>query len=403
MHHDIARLRNIGIMASVDAGTSTCRERIFEAIVGPRPQSEQNVHVGPIHPAHLSHASSGTWTPRSGLFEGESTSLTFVAGTPRVVDGVLVVLDGARKTVDTAELREMYARRVPCIAFIDDVGGAEDLEAMVRELESDLGWTVLPVQLPWNDERGAHVIDVLEQRLVVEPDGGNGERARHPLPTAALTTVARLRQRIVAACAEVDESIGGAEVASLDVGADELSRALRKAALARDSRVLVVTCGSLRARRGVSLLLDALVNYLPSPAGRAPVLGVDPRRSVAVARFARDGDAFSATVFGMTDLPDLGRFTWVRVHSGTLDAGATLLVLPRDSRVRVERLFEPDIRGLVEINRAGPGAIVCVTGVDDAALGDTLSCPRAPIVLDKPPPRLAPYSTLTRGRASAAE
>src|SRR5690606_17638008 len=128
----------------------------------------------------------------------------------------------------------------------------------------DLGMTTLPIHLPWTDERGTHVIDVLEQRLVLEPDTGTQRKLR-PLPEQARETVGRLRRRIVDACAEIDDAIHGASAAGLEVGADELARALRKAALARDARVLVVTCGSLRGRRGVGLLLDALVTYLPSP------------------------------------------------------------------------------------------------------------------------------------------
>lgn len=382
MQRDVTRLRNIGIMASVDAGNATCRESIFELISGSR-TSDGGTPAGPLHPGNLSPASSGTWTPRSGPFAEEPTALTFVARSARVIDGALVVLDGARGTAESAEaaLREMCARRVPCVVFIDDVGSLSDLQAMVDALESDLGMTTLPLYLPWSDERGAHVIDVLEQRLVVGPDGA-GERLLRPVPHQVEETVRRLRRRIVEVCAEVDESIHGASATGLDVGAYELARALRKAVLARDSRVLVVTCGSLRARRGVGLLLDALVTYLPSPAERPPVFGVDPRRSVKVARFAREGDAFGAVVFATTEVPPLGRLTWVRVYSGTMDVSATVLLLPRDESVRVERIFQPDARGLLEINSAGPGAIVCVSGVADALAGDTLSCVRAPVVLD---------------------
>ena len=382
MKRDVSRLRNIGIMASVDAGNASCRERIFELIRGDR-TSDVESSFGPLHPGHLSPASSGTWAPRSGPFADDATTLTFVSRSAGVVDGALVVLDGARGTPETAEasLRDMCARRVPCVVFIDDVGSIPDVQAMVDSLEADLGMTALPLHLPWNDERGAHVIDVLEQRLVIG-DGGR-ERQLRPVPPQAEAIVRGLRQRIVDVCAEIDESIHGASATGLEVGAYEIARALRKSLLARDSRVLLVTCGSLRARRGVGLLLDALVTYLPSPMDRPPIFGVDPRRSVTVARFAREGDAFAARVFATTDVPPLGRLTWVRIHSGTMDVSATVLLLPREETTRIERIFLPDARGLLEINTAGPGAIVCVSGVADALAGDTLSCVRAPVVLDE--------------------
>ena len=394
MRRDVTSLRNIGIMASIDAGNATCRESIFELIIGAR-AIDGDSSVGPLHPSHLSPASSGTWTPRSGPFADEPTTLTFVARNRRAVDGALVVLDGARGTAETSDpvLRDLCARRVPCVVFIDDVVDLADMQAMVAALEADLGTTALPVYVPWQDGRGAHVIDVLEQRLVVKPNS-TGVRILRPVPAEAEDAVRRLRRRIIDVCAERDESIREAQASGLDVSADELARALRKAALASDSRVLVVTCGSLRARRGVAPLLDALVTYLPSPAERPPVVGVDPRRSLPVERFAREADALGAMVFAATDVPQLGRLAWLRIYSGRMDVSATVLLLPRDEKTRIERIFQPDARGLLEVNTAGPGDIVCVSGVTDALAGDSLSCVRAPIVLDEtdalPRPSLRP-------------
>lgn len=270
MHHDVTRLRNLGIMASVDAGNARCRERIFE-VLGGIPTGLRADSRSPESPAPTSLASSGRWSVRSGPFVEEVSTLTFVTGELHAVDGVLVVLDGARGVVESGEpsLREAFVRRLPCVAFIDDVGRPRDLEAMLDALEVDRGWTPLAVNLPWRDERGVHVIDVLEQRIVVESTAG-GEHERRPVPASAMVAVRRLRQRIVEVCAEVDDTIHGASALGLEVGADELARALRQAVLARASRVLIVTSGSLRTGRGATLLLDALVTYLPSPADRPP-------------------------------------------------------------------------------------------------------------------------------------
>lgn len=379
MQRDVTNLRNIGIMATIDAGNAPCRESIFELMVGAREASDGAT----VHPRPLAPASSGTWTPRSGPFAGKATPLTFVARNRRAVDGALVVLDGARGTAETADpvLRDLCARIVPCVVFIDDVVGHAEMQAMVDALEADLDTPVVPVCVPFHDGRSAHVIDVIEQRLVVEPDG-TGARELHPVPPEVEDAVRRLRRRIVDICAERDLSIREARDACRFVPAVTLARALRKAALASESRVLIATGGSLRARRGVAALLDALVTYLPSPAERPPVVGVDPRRSQPVARFAREGDALGALVFATTDEASLGRLAWLRIYSGRMDAQSSVLLLPRGETKTIERIFQPTARELRELETAGPGAIVCVSGVADALAGDSLSCLRAPIVLD---------------------
>ncbi len=270
MHRYVTRLRNIGIMGGIDADLATCRERIV-ALTSDAPSScGERPASGTFSSEARARTQVGTWTPRSGPFADEATSVSIVEGRPHMLDGAVVVLDGARGEAGTADavLRDVFARDVPCIAFIDGISAAQDLEAMVDSIFSDLGVTAVPVHLPYNDERGAHLIDLLEQRLVLERD--NGERELRPVPAAAQPLVDRLRRRIVDVCAERDDSILGASTTGLDVGGDELARALREATLARDSRVLVVTCGSLGARRGLGLLLDALVTYLPSPAERHP-------------------------------------------------------------------------------------------------------------------------------------
>ncbi len=156
MRREVTSLRNIGNMASIDAGNAPCRESIFELILGPRVEARRIDGDTSIDSSRLSPASSGTWTPRSGPFADEPTTLTFV-------DGALVVLDGARGTAETADpvLRDLCTRRVPCVEFIDDVVALADMQAMVHALEADLGVPVLPVYAPFHDERGAHTIDIL--------------------------------------------------------------------------------------------------------------------------------------------------------------------------------------------------------------------------------------------------
>ena len=378
MPRDVTRLRNIGIMTTVDAGNARCRERLIERICRRAATDGEPLPAERLAPARI-----GTWTPRSGPFADEPTSLALLEGVARAIDGALLVIDGGRDAPEAAEapFREMRGRRVPCIAHIDEVGPARDLEALLEALEPALGVIAVPVHVPWHDERESGVIDLLDQRLAVE--GPGHDRGLRRVPEQAAELVARMRRRIVDVCAELDESILGASSAGLDIGADELARALRKATLTRGSGVLVVTCGALRSGRGTGSLLDALVTYLPSPADRPPVFGVDPRRSVDVARFAWEGDALSAVVFARSVEPELGRLTWLRIYSGVMHVTESVVVLPRGERGRIERIFVPEATGLVEVEDARPGAIVCVTGPLDAGIGDTVACVRAPAIIDE--------------------
>ncbi len=396
MERDVSRLRNIGIIASLDVGNATSEECVLELTRPEAARHQQSTQA--TAPMGSSPARIVSWAPRTGPFVEEPTSVAIVERAHRVIDGALLVLDGARGAAETAEapLREMFASRVPCVAFISEVGTAADLEIMADALESDLGVLAVPVHVPWNDAEGTHVIDVLEQRLVVDRDRGR-QRELRPVPAAARDAVARARRRVVDLCAENDASIHGASSVGLDVGADELARALRKAAIARDSRVLVVTCGSLRARRNVGALLDVVVSYLPSPAERPPAFGLDPRRGVKVARFAREDDAFTAVVFASTEGSLGERISWLRIYSGKLQPGDVLVALPRDERAVVDRVFSPELAGDMAVEDAGPGAIVGVTGLARARPGDTLSSARRPAILDE-----ARAPTSLRARSSPA-
>ncbi|MBX3199806.1 MAG: hypothetical protein KF894_16845 [Labilithrix sp.] len=383
MQRDIAYLRNIGIRTSVDVGASACLARIVDVVDVARSAGRGRAHVGG---ADAVPAITFGWTPLSGWLAGEATSVTLVDDDD-ALDGALLVLDGARGMAESAEaaFRAARARRVPCVAFVDDVGDVADLEAMASALEQELLSPSVVVHVPWRDDDGVHVIDVLEQRLVFERDGGRARELRH-VPPGARHVVARMRRRIVEACAEHDETVRGASAVGIDVGAYELARALRKATSAREASVIPVACGSLRAGRGVGLLLDALASYLPSPAERPPALGSDPRRGVAVARFARSADVVSARAFASTDDRALGRLTWLRVQSGTLRAREPLLVLPSDRRGALEQLFISARGGFERIEEAGPGSVVCATGFPEVSAGETLSDPRAPVVFARTPP-----------------
>ena len=386
LHERIDRVRNIGIMAHVDAGKTTCAERIL--FLAGKIRQKGEVHDGntklDFHPLERAKgitiqaaATSVPWTPSSGPFANEP-HLVALVDTPghvdftieverslRVLDGAVFVLDGASGVECQSEtvFRQASHHRVPCIAFVNkmDKPGA-DFDACLRDIEEKLGVTAAPVQAPWIDEdtRRLSVLDLLTREQIVESGEGREQR-RNPLPDGALTRVDVLRRRLVEIAADHDSDVMGLFCTGRDVPADALARALRKATIAR--AVLVVTCGAALDDIGIGPLLDAVISYLPSPA-------------------ARNGEPLSALVFKSTHDRMAGLVTWLRVYSGTLRAGEAVLVMPRSSKERVGRIFFPDADAREEVDSAPAGSIVCVTGLSGVRTGETVTDPRSPVVLE---------------------
>ncbi|MBS2018232.1 MAG: elongation factor G [Deltaproteobacteria bacterium] len=382
------QLRNIGIMAHVDAGKTTCAERIL--FLAGRIRKTGEVHDGntrlDFHPIERKKgitikaaATTAGWTPSSGPFAGTAHVVSLV-DTPghvdftieverslRVLDGAIFVLDGASGVECQSEtvFRQAAHHEVPCIAFVNkmDKPGA-DFDACLADIEDKLAITAVPVQLPLVIDGRLVVADVLTRELVVESDGGR-KAERRPLPAEAVEAVERMRARVFAAAAEHDDVVMEAFVSHRDPSAVELALALRKGVLARD--LLVVTCGAALDDIGIGPLLDAVVTYLPSPEERRPCSEDDP---------------FAALVFKSTHDRMAGLVTWLRVYSGTLRAGDAVLVMPRRVRERVGRIFIPDADGREDVDVVRAGSIVCVTGLDGVRTGETLSDPRSPLSLD---------------------
>ena len=386
MPRDITRIRNIGIMAHVDAGKTTCAERIL--FLAGRIRTKGEVHDGnahlDFHPLERKKgitiqaaATSVPWTPSSGLFAGQDHVVSLV-DTPghvdftieverslRVLDGAVFVLDGASGVECQSEtvFRQASHHRVPCIAFVNkmDKPGA-DFDACLRDIEEKLGVTAVPVQAPWHgaDPQRLSVLDVVTRELVVESDGGREQR-RLPLPEEAVARVDALRRRVIEAVADHDSVVMDAFCTGREVSADALARALRKATAHRS--ILVVTCGSALDDIGIGPLLDAVVSYLPSPA-------------------PREAEPLSALVFKSTHDRSAGLVTWLRVYSGTLRRGDPVVVMPRGARERVGRIFIPDADAREAVESVSAGSIVCVMGLEGVRTGETIADPRAPITLE---------------------
>lgn len=404
MPRDIRRLRNLGIMAHVDAGKTTCAERIL--FLAGRIRTKGEVHHGNTHFDHLPlerqkgitiQASAGAvpHTPVRGPFAGIEHRLQLI-DTPghvdftieverslRVLDGAVFVLDAASGVECQSEtvFRQASRHGVPCLAFVNkiDKPGA-DFAACLRDVEERLGVRPVPIILPAHTDDGELAIaDVVARELVVDRDGGRVQE-RLPLPESIRDEVEAVRRRVVEICAEVDEGILDAFCAERDVDELAVHRALRRVTLER--RGLVVLAGAALQDCGIGALLDAVVSYLPSPLDRPPIEGVDPRTGEP-ASCAPDPDApLAALAFKSTFDRNAGLVTWLRVYSGTLRSGDAVVVLPRNARERVGRLFLPDAGGREEVDEASAGSVVCVTGLGQVRTGETLAARDALVALE---------------------
>jgi elongation factor G len=395
-------------MAHIDAGKTTCAERIL--FFAGRIRAPGEVHDGntvldfdPLEQQKgitiNAAATSVGWTPSRGPFAGVAHRLQIV-DTPghidftveverslRVLDGAVFVLDASQGVECQSEtvFRQAERHGVRCLAFvnkIDKVGA--DFDACLRDLEDRLGVVPVAVHLPVGEgTRDATVVDVLARKVVRFEER---EAVVQPLPPHLAEETEARRRAIVEVCAEHDPAILAAYCEGREVDAEALARALRRATLAR--KALVVTCGSALENVGIQPLLDAVVDYLPSPADLPPVRGTHARSGEPIARAASDAEPLAALAFkSVADAA--GRLTYVRIYSGVIEAGAPVLLGETGARARVGRVYLPHADEREEVRAAAAGAIVAVTGLRDAQTGDTICAPDAPIALrriDAPEP-----------------
>ena len=397
----LERVRNLGIMAHVDAGKTTVTERVLF-------HARRIHHMGEVHhgTATMDHH---TIEQRKGItIAAAATTLGWTAAgsahalqlidTPghvdftieveralRVLDGAVMVLDAASGVEPQTETvwRQAERHRVARVVFVNKVDrpGA-DLDACARALRERLGAHPVVLARPWLvDGAVVGVVDVLRNILAVTgPDGR--ETTEHPVPEALRAIVARDRESLLERCAEIDDALAAAwlEHGPDALNPDDVRRALRVATL--HGTLTPVLCGSALKNQGIAMLLDHVVHLLPSPLDRPAVTGTDPRHGTAVSPAVRDDGPVCALAFKVGHDRAAGAITWLRVYAGTLRAGMQLLDAARGRTVRVGRLARMHAGHREDITEAPAGAIVAALGLRDVRTGTTLSSPNDPVVLD---------------------
>ena len=391
------RVRNIGIMAHIDAGKTTTTERIL--YYTGRTHKMGEVHEGAAVMDWMaqeqergititSAATTAFWRDfRINIIDtpGHVDFTIEVERSLRVLDGAIAVFDSVAGVEPQSETvwRQADGYRVPRIAFInkmDRVGA--DFFAAVQSMIDRLGAHPVPIQLPiGQEEHFRGVVDVIEMQGVVWEDALGMEPKTIEIPNELREQAEAYHHQLIDAVAEHDEELLETYLTDeASVTPEMIKRALRKASLA--ITVTPVLCGSAFKNKGVQPLLDAVVDYLPSPLDVPPVHGIDPRTEHELSRRPSEDEPFSALAFKVMSDPYVGKLTYFRVYSGKVKTGDRVLNVTTGKSERIGRLLQMHANHREEREEIGAGEIVAAVGLKATTTGDTLATETAPIRLE---------------------
>ncbi len=393
----LERTRNIGIMAHIDAGKTTTTERILY-------YTGVTYKMGEVHDGAAvmdwmkqeqergititSAATTCYWKDhRINIIDtpGHVDFTIEVERSLRVLDGAIGVFCGVAGVEPQSETvwRQADQYRVPRLAFVNkmDRTGA-DFANVVGMIRDRLGANAVPLQVPIGAEDGFRgVVDLVEERAIVWNDESLGaEFEEAAIPEELADEVAQARERLVEAAADIDEDVAARFLDDQPVSADQLRKAVREGTLRLE--LVPVLCGTAFKNKGVQPLLDAIVDYLPSPLDVPPVQGVRPGRGDAVERKADDNEPFTALAFKLMSDQHVGQLTYVRVYSGVATSKQQVLVANRDRKQRLGRLLRMHSNKRQEIDEIRTGEIAAVVGLKGVVTGETLCDPAKPVILE---------------------
>jgi len=390
------RMRNIGVIAHIDAGKTTTTERIL-------------YYTGMIHRIGEVHEGTATtdWMEQerergititsaaiTAEWKGYQVNLIDTPGhidftaevqrSLRVLDGGVVVFDGVAGVEPQSETVWRQADRygVPRICFVNKMDrlGA-DFVRVVGMIRERLGANPIAIQIPWGSESNFKgIIDLLEMRAITWGDQLGSEPEYNDIPADQLEWAKEARSIIFERIVELDDTLTEKYLEGQEISIEETKAVLRKATL--EGRAQPVLVGSSLKNKGIQPLLDAVIDFLPSPLDVPPVTGVSPKTDEEVVRLTSDDEPLAALVFKIVTDPFVGRLAYFRVYSGVVKAGSTILNATKDNRERMGRIVRmfADRREDVEEVRAGD--IAAALGLKNTFTGDTLTDPDKPVLLE---------------------
>jgi elongation factor G len=393
----LEKTRNIGIMAHIDAGKTTTTERILY-------YTGINYKIGEVHEGTAtmdwmvqeqergititSAATTCLWRDhRVNIIDtpGHVDFTIEVERSLRVLDGAVAVfcsVGGVEPQTETV-WRQADKYGVPRIAFVNKMDrlGA-DFFRVIKMIEDRLGARPIALQLPiGSEEKFAGVVDLIQMKAVIWEDDSLGAKFRvEAIPESMIAEARQYHDKVLEAAADCDESIMEKYLEGKEISESELRRAIRAAALG--IKIVPVLCGSAFRNKGVQPLLDAVVDYLPSPLDIPPVKGIDPDSQAVEERPAKDEAPFSALAFKIMTDPFVGTLSFFRVYSGSLTSGAAIYNSTKSKRERIGRLLKMHANKREEIKEVYAGDIAAAVGLRTATTGDTLCDEDHPIVLE---------------------
>lgn len=400
--HPLDRYRNIGIMAHIDAGKTTTTERILY-------YTGKSHKIGEVHEGAAtmdfmeqeqergititSAATTAFWQGRDGKKKrlniidtpGHVDFTIEVERSLRVLDGAVCVLDSNQGVEPQTETvwRQGDKYKVPRIVFANkmDKTGA-DFYKCLDDIVKRLGAKPVAIQLPIGAESDFKgIIDLIRMKGVVWDDDQLGASYRDiDIPADMVEKAKQYREQMVEAAVEMEDAAMEAYLEGNEPDEETLRRCIRKAVLT--SAFYPVLCGSAFKNKGVQTLLDAVVDFLPSPLDRPAIKGIDGKTEQETTRPASDEQPLSMLAFKIMDDP-YGVLTFCRIYSGKLESGSSLLNATRDKRERIGRMLLMHANNREEIKEAYAGDIIAVVGLKESRTGDTLCDPNAPVILER--------------------
>ncbi len=397
--YSLERTRNIGIMAHIDAGKTTTTERILY-------YTGRSYKIGEVHEGTAtmdwmvqeqergititSAATTCFWRDcRINLIDtpGHVDFTVEVERSLRVLDGAVTILDAVSGVEPQTETvwRQADKYRVPRIVYVnkmDRVGA--DYFRCLDMLRDRLGAHAVPIQIPiGHEDQYRGLVDLVDQvaRVWDENDETLGKEFKLvPVPADMADAARQWRERMIEALADVDEHLMEKYVGNEPITPQELKAALRRGTIGL--RLYPVLCGASFKNKGVQALLDAVIDYLPSPLDIPPVKGLNPETHEVEERKAADDQPFAALAFKIMNDQHVGQLVFLRVYSGTLESGAAVYNSTKEKKERVGRLLRMHANKREEIEGIAAGDIAAAIGLKFTTTGDTLCDPDHPIVLE---------------------
>jgi elongation factor G len=403
---DLSKVRNIGIMAHIDAGKTTTTERVLY-------YTGINYKIGEVHEGAAtmdymeleqergititSAATTCSWKGSNGDIPEHQINIIDTPGhvdftieverSLRVLDGAIAVFDAVSGVEPQSETvwRQANKFSVPRCCFInkmDRIGS--DFAGGVASIREKLGAKAMPIQLPIGAESDfLGVVDLVEMKAILYKDETKGAKFEvADVPEDMRAEAAKAREYILECCAEADEKLMEKYLAGEEISVPEIKAAIRKGTIGME--FFPVLCGSAFKNKGVQPMLDAVVDYLPSPLDLPPVKGTDPdqKEEVVIERQTDPEGPMSALAFKIITDPYVGVLTFFRVYSGTVTAGSTVLNSTRGKKERIGRVVRMHADKREEVKEVGAGEIGAAVGLKETITGDTLCDIDKPILLE---------------------